>query len=322
MRCAYRPSERESGRRRAAVGCAFVVGAVFTVSGLAKSLDTSRFAETIVRYGFDTLRFSAPLVILTELAVGLSLVSGIRLRRTAAVGTVLTLVLTLAYLYGHLYRNVDDCGCFGPIEALNTASVGGMALRNSLLMAGLLWVTVFGDDGRPHDMWLWSLLAVVMAAAAFMCGYTMRRAAAPEPELRFRAEPLRGTPLGETFVASPDSTYLVFAFSYNCPHCLNSIANLNRYRSAGVADRVVAFALADEAAARRFRTEFDPAFEIRDCTPPVLFGLTDRLPTTWYISGDTIRWRWTGELPAACLLREAFDAADVRGAGRRMTREE
>lgn len=301
--------------------CAFVAGTVFAVSGLAKSLDAQRLAQTIARYGADALRFAAPPVILTELGVGLLLLAGIRLRRTAAAGAVLTLLLTAAYLYGHRYRGVDDCGCFGPIEALNTASAGGLALRNALLTAGLLWVAVFGSDDQPRDLRLWLLLAATMGTAAFACGYTMRRAAAPEPTLRFRSEPLRGTPLGETFVASPDSTYLVFAFSYGCPHCLNSIENLNRYRSAGVADRVVAFALEDEAAARRFRREFEPAFEIRDCAPSVIFSLTDRLPATWYIRGDSIRWRWTGELPAACLLREAFDAADVRGGGRRSKRD-
>ena len=283
---------------------AFVAGAVFCVSGMAKSLDAARFADVLARYG-DPLRAAAPVLILVEAGVGLGLTLGYRVRRMAAAGAVLTLLLTAGYLYGVLFRDVGDCGCFGRIEALNT-SLPGTLVRNAILGLLLAAGAFGGSDRRIAGRSARLLFVGAMCLTAFVEGYTLRGGAASARMRPMRPEPLAETPLSRFAAVSADSTYLFFAFSYTCPHCLNSIENLNRYEAAGVADRVVAFALADEAAERRFRREFEPRFEIRSRPADELSALTDVFPSAWYVRGDSVVLRLTGELPAACLLRDAL----------------
>ncbi|MDL2254846.1 T9SS type A sorting domain-containing protein, partial [Bacteroidales bacterium OttesenSCG-928-J16] len=88
----------------------------------------------------------------------------------------------------------------------------------------------------------------------------------------------------EFLTLSKDSTYLIFTFSYGCPHCYNSIENLKQYERLGVVDRVLALSFtADSATIMKFNEIFNPNFQIKNYPPAQLFQLTNQFPTSYYI---------------------------------------
>lgn len=282
-------------------------GIVLLISGFAKALDAAAFARTLTLYGPDVLRFAAPFIVLGELALGLALLFGFHLRRTGGLATLFLLGVTAVFAYGVLFRGVEDCGCFGVESSFNGPPTVTF-LRNAVLLAltGAVWLR--GDDKATFGPAVrWTSL-IVMSVGAFICGYSFRTAGDPGRRLHYEpsAEAIDDTSLSRQVTTHPDSTYLIFAFSYTCPHCLNSIENLKRYESGGAVDRVIALAPEHEVAEARFREEFHPNFCVRSLPSEEILQLTNVFPTAYYVRRDTIRAVLMGELPAAMLFRQAF----------------
>lgn len=280
--------------------CGFVAGLVFLMSGFAKSLDTAFFAQTIAQYGIGVHRFAAPAIVLVELFMGLSLLLRYRAKWVARCGALFLLLVTGVFLYGWLSAGVTDCGCFGRISVLDT-SPWFVLCRNAVLLCLLLAVGWRGDDATVMDGRSVMAFVVSMGLGAFMSGYTSRGQRVPMTD-DFANMPLADSPLGKMVDTSNDSTYLVFAFSYTCPHCLNSVENLKQYERAGVVDKVVGLALENPAGERRFEAFFKPNFPIRTLPAERLFELTNSFPKAYYIRHDSIVAVMEGEMPSAFLL--------------------
>jgi len=106
------------------------------------------------------------------------------------------------------------------------------------------------------------------------------------------------------YTTSQDSTYLVFVFTYICPHCLNSIENLKQYEPAGIVDKVIGIALENSVAEKQFREVFKPEFQIKNYSSTILFHLTNTFPQTYYIKNDSIILVLSGELPCSYVFMQ------------------
>ncbi len=287
--------------------CSMAVGAVLLVSGFAKASDAASFSRMLVSYGPEMLRFVAPIIILVELALGLSLSLGFRLRHTGRLATLFLVGVTVAFAYGLLFRGIEDCGCFGS-ESLLNGPPAVTFLRNAVLLALTVAVWLCAEeDSMPGEASLWVFLGV-MCVGTFICGFSFRTGGDFRRQVHCEhvADAVAEMPLAGLVTTHPDSTYLVFAFSYTCPHCLNSIENLKRYESGGAVDRVIALAPEHPVAEACFREEFFPEFCVRSLPAEEIFRLTHTFPTAYYIRRDTVRAVLTGELPAAILFRRTF----------------
>ncbi|MDR3365391.1 MAG: DoxX family protein [Prevotellaceae bacterium] len=280
-------------------------GVVFLLSGMAKALDAAAFSAIIAQYGVESLGVAAPVIILAEVLLGLLLAFGIRVRWAAFAGALVLLAFTLIYAYGAIFRSVEDCGCFGAIAALNTSPVFTFA-RNAILLYLLLAVWQKGKNAESANAGGVAVtMLAVMCMVAFMSGYTYRKAHRSSTAKEYAAQAVENTALKEFISTSKDSTYLVFAFSYSCPHCLNSIENLKQYESFGVVDKVVALAFAaDSLAMQRFHSIFNPSFQVKHYPPRQLLRLTDDFPTSYYIKNDTVRLEIRGALPCGYVLQK------------------
>jgi len=114
------------------------------------------------------------------------------------------------------------------------------------------------------------------------------------------------TPLKNMVNTHPDSTYLVFVFSFSCQHCLNSIANLNNYESDGAVDKVLGITSGSEQEYSLFREKFSPTFQIIN-TPGKIQELAKELPTSYYIRNDSIMIDFSGEIPCSVVFSELIN---------------
>ncbi|GAP72389.1 hypothetical protein SAMD00024442_30_11 [Candidatus Symbiothrix dinenymphae] len=281
-----------------------IAGIVFLISGIAKALSADSFANLIAQYGFESLQFLAPLIVLAEVALGLMLVFRIGLKHTALISTALVAGFTLIFAYGLIFNGIEDCGCFGKIAVLNTSPVFTF-IRNAVLIYLLLAVWRKSESSWQMSQWTVCLLVVVMVAVAFMSGYTyhsggkMRKA-------KYSFKALNGNVLDEFITTSKDSTYLVFAFTYSCPHCLNSIENLKQYEASGTVDRVIGIAAKDSVKEQKFRAIFNPNFPVNNYPAKTLSRLTKSFPTAYYIRNDSIIAELSGVLPCSYVFAKTL----------------
>jgi len=286
-----------------------LVGIVFLISGIGKAVATYEFSQLLAQYGFDTLRFLAPPVIIFEVAVGVALFFGIRQKLVSLLALCFVAVLSLAYLYGNLFVNITDCGCFGHFSFLNTSPFFTY-LRNFVLLCALLYIFLKSDSSdKTVEKSELTTMACILCAVNFATGYTFVEQKNEITQYVTEGKnvnmEVKSTVLGEFLTPSKDSTYLVFVFSYSCPHCYNSIENLKQYERLGVVDKVLALTfLADSTTVEKFNSIFNPNFEIKTYPPKQLFRLTNQFPVSYYVENNVVKMEIRGVLPCGYLLRQ------------------
>lgn len=281
----------------------FIIGTVFLISGFAKSLDATQFSEIIAQYGYERMWFMSPIIILIELCLGLLFILQYRLRQTALSGLIFLITVTSIFLYGWLAKGMTDCGCFGRLHALNMSP--WFTLIRNAAMFGLM-MDIWSNSNRVEmqkDTLTAATFLLVMCIGSFISGYTSK-GINKNYQIGYENEAIDKTKLKEFVETTPDSTYLVFVFSYTCPHCLNSIENLKQYEDAGIADRVIGLAIENQEAEKRFTAFFEPQFAIKNYPAKQLFRLSKEFPVAYYVRHDSIVATVQGELPTAYLLKK------------------
>lgn len=276
-----------------------MVGLLFVFSAIAKACDAAALAETIVRYGFPRFSFLAPFIIVAEFLLGCLLMLRVKLRYTAPLAFAMVLFFTFVYSYALIFEGQKDCGCFGKFQVLNTRPLF-FYIRNALLLILLIFAYLKRERYGSFSSGFRGLALVLAGAGvlSFFVGYTYQ-----EPvSYKTTRIALQDSVLSEFVETSPDSTYLVFAFSYVCPHCLNSIGNLKECARFPIADKVIGLALGDSVMENRFfRKVFEPNFVIHNHRNELL-RLTDKFPRAYYIRHDSIVLQVAGELPCPFML--------------------
>ena len=276
-------------------------GLVFIISGLAKAFDADHFGNILAAYGFEQLYFAAPVIVFAELMVGLALIFDIVPRYAAFAGIIMITVFTGAYSYGLIFAGIRDCGCFGRITFLNSSPTG-LYIRNSILVAALFFIA--------RQRYTVNALSFVAAASlcliftgGFICGNTFSRVS-----IRFGSDksftPISLTqhPLRKFVKTSSDSTYMVTVFSYTCPHCINSIGNIEQYERFGVVDAAIGLCVENIDAEAVFRDKFQPKFRILNYPMDELTKLSYEFPTSYIIRNDSIVGMISGEVPSAYFI--------------------
>lgn len=267
------------------------LGLFFLLSGTGKMLDAASFGELISAYGFDWLSVLSPIIIITEIIVGVCLVLRIYVRYSVLACIIMLLSFSFVYGYANIVNGIANCGCFGNIDV--KLPVWATYLRNIVLFLLALFLWIFGEKHNDYHQWKAKcyLLIPFMAVVIFWTGHTWKlssfyvnRLAKPHKLIGLEANM---TALKQYSNFSNDSTYVVWVFSYSCTGCINSIENIKQYQK-GVADKFVALAVTDDKDGKK-RELLDISFNPIDVGEG-LVGFIRIVPTLLYIEGGKIKY--------------------------------
>ena len=290
-----------------------ITGLLFLISGAGKITDTTAFSNLISQYGLGYLMLFSPLIVVAEILIGISLTLLIRPRLFSMLGFILLTIFTLVFAYGHFVHGINDCGCFGTLKHTNIWP--GLAfLRNLILMMMCLFVFLKypKEEPKTHN-WKKTLVNMVIYPALFIAGFSftmpayLKPAAARHP---FQNQNIKNTALAKYIKTSPDSTYLLFFFSYTCPHCWNSIENLKQYKITKTVDSVMTFATGETSDKISFMYNFKPNFSIVDLPLKTISQYTDIFPTAFYIEHDTVKTIIQSVLPSPVTFKKQNETAN------------
>lgn len=291
MKAPARPAEKRL--QTASAILSLILGLFYLLSGIGKILNVNAFVGVLQSYGVPSpLFYGAAIIPPVEVLLGLGFCLFVYNRRLAAVSVVLLLAFTAGFAYAYFVRGVQDCGCFGDIDALKTSPLVSF-LRNFLLLGAsvYLWMRPVRRDEGALRTWKAVTLAVVGAAAFTVAGMSTFRPLSSSGESiadRYLHQPVGQTPLADVVRTSADSTYLVLAYSTTCPHCWNAIENAKAFQRTGTVDRVVGLTVSSDSALAAFNAMFEPNFETRVLQPDQFRPLTNLVPTAFFIQGDRV----------------------------------
>lgn len=279
-----------------------IIGLVFLLSGLLKAIDTAVFADLISAYGYIWFGFAAPVIIAIEILLGMLLIFNISPHVTVFSTVVFILAVSIIFLYGILFRDITDCGCFGPLTFLNSKPWLTFT-RNGILILLLIPSLFKQQQGDQLTMPIVVCMAVVAVVVMFMCGFTYKGAKCFQHEERpFQKMAVADSGLSSVVSLQPDSTYFIFAFSYDCPYCMNAVANVNQYTQMHAVDRVIGLAVNEPKKEERFHRLFETNFEIYNISPVAMYQIARTLPVGFLIRNDSIVRKFDGIIVSPALF--------------------
>lgn len=279
-----------------------MLGITFLASGFLKSNSSIAFAEQLSNYGMLMPKFLSLLIIIIETLLGIVLIMGVWLKKSAAISAVILVIFTIGYTYGLLFHNISSCGCFGDSKLFNSPPLW-IYIRNSILLLISLFVSFCSPVKSPsHKTIQFSMIVMIAGGClvSYLSGLSSRSLSKNSKIENRKSFELSDSPLNGLLKTHPDSTYIVFAFSYSCPHCLNSIANLNEYNRLHLADKILGINRETLTDSVGFEHWFSPSFQIIKSDK----AITKELPTLYYIRNDSIITTIIGELPSAFIFSE------------------
>lgn len=286
----------------------FLFGVFYLFSGVVKIIDIDNFLFLIRFYKIKPLIYLAPAVPIVEIIVGLMLVFRIRLKEVVFFSVIMLLGFTLIFSYGYFFMDIDDCGCFGGVDFLKMSPVLFFIRNGILVLLNLHIYNSLTKEKKPIKLYqLITILAVAIVFALITgirsdlnkyvqkTAYT--RSTIDEYHNGFIGKNINETILSEYINTDKDSTYIVFVFSYNCPHCMFSSIYLNKYEKNNVADKVIGISNGTRKEKKFFTNNIKPQFEINDIKAIDIHQITGFYPLSFYVKNDTIRFKVKGALP-------------------------
>ena len=277
-----------------------VVGLVFLSSGLLKAMDAAAFADLMGKYGAAWFGYGAPVFIM-EVLLGVLLIFNIRPREFSLITSGFIVILSVIYLYGISARGITNCGCFGPLTWLNSTPWITFC-RNGVLLVLLIPSCIKQQENTRLTIPVVICMAIVSVIVMFMCGFSFRGAKCLQEERPFQSIAVSDSYLSSLVTIDTDSTYFIFAFSFDCPFCMNAIGNVNQYTQMHAVDRVIGLALDEPEKEGRFYRLFEPNFEIHTISPFAMYHIAHTLPGGFLIRNDSIVRQYNGIIISPALF--------------------
>ena len=286
---------------------AFIVGALFIISGVGKVIDTTSFSQLITQYGLGVFKSLSPIIILAEILLGLFLIFTIYPKQSSFVSFLLLIVFTIAFAYAYFAKGITNCGCFGTLKHSSMPPAFSF-IRNFILisLSFIIWIK-YPKEETETENWKKYFILGVMCIAIFISGYTFRIPFFTKPSKvneQYLNKPIGETDLAKLVNTSKDSSYLVFMFSYTCPHCINSIENLLAYKKSNTVDQILGLATGSEEDKIAFYQNFQLDFPVKEISSKTVKSMVNGVPTAFFIKNDTIYNVIPGSLPSHVLFKK------------------
>lgn len=279
------------------------VALVFSVSCLSKIGDVAGFASLITRYGFPSLSSLAPIIVIFEALCAIFLFLDIYPKITSAIAGIMLIFFTGAFFYASTYEGISDCGCFGNL--VENIPPWLTYLRNSLLLVSTILIIVFTPIGySKSDATRWIIIALLMVFVIYETGHTYKKAPRYKQSHPLFRQPIKNTALNSYVKTHPDSTYLLYVFSYECADCIDGLNNIKEYDKLDVIDRLIGLPVTEDKDSV-IHHEFDLTFD----EIPVglgLQGVVTGIPLLLYVEHDTIRYVIEGAVPSPYNFRKFY----------------
>ena len=219
-----------------------LIAVTFIFSAYSKLIDLSAFTETINNYGFKQLSFLAPVIVIFELLLGLQLLLFINVKPVLLISFFTFIFFTGVFSYGYLINDIERCGCFGSVLSnfLDTPLV--LYIKNIvLIILSFIAYKSYNINDKSNTALKIVIISIITGYALFIAGYTYKptmRINSPNVE-KFLNKSTKEVGLDNFYQFSNDSTYIAIIFSYTCPHCLNTMANVNLFKESGYVDNII-----------------------------------------------------------------------------------
>ncbi len=269
------------------------IGLTFAFSAMLKLVNISQFSNTIYNYGIPYINYLAPIIVIFELILGLHLLFFVNVKRFLLISLITILFFTIFYAYGYFFKDVQECGCFGNfLTNFFDKPIVLFGKNIFLIILNLIAIKLFVPKLDKDKKLKTIVIYVIVSFGMSFLGYSFNKSVDEVYDENFEAQFLNKS-VGEVGIDkfyhfSSDSTYIAFIFSYTCPHCLNTVANVNLYKQFGYVNNIIYLPVGGGQA----KLDFDKNYKIIgpkiDGASPAISRISGTYPTILFIKNNNI----------------------------------
>jgi thioredoxin-related protein len=281
----------------------FIVGLVFLITGLAKSLSSKTFVVHISKYAghipmfrlasFQIVQQTAYIFIGLECALGAGLILHLFSQWIIPCSIFLLLSLSLLTIWATIISNItEDCGCYGGL--LVVTPVQSIVL-NMLYVLLLCLAQIYSRLDYQASIWQYALFIIL-----FFLGYVLSIYSFGQPLFDFlqlkSGKDWKSGWLEEDFKMNQGSYFIVF-LSKDCPYCKRWTPLLNVMSIQKNLPQVIGVVSLESDQLEAFKTEYLIRFPIFKMKKLLFKNMVDGVPTAVLIKNGKILEKWEGEIP-------------------------
>ncbi|HMB92459.1 MAG TPA: MauE/DoxX family redox-associated membrane protein [Rhodothermales bacterium] len=280
-----------------------LMGLVFLVSGLIKSVDPNVFMQHLHQQGWvpsKQLRAATTLLAGLECALGAALLLQVFPHVLLPITLLLLLALTSLTYWSTTSGRTEDCGCYGGLVAITPTQ---SMLLNGLyaLLIAFAWMILEVEDTAAWQVGvavaagaIGSVLAEVSRSYQLKHGKKLFMQSPLEPARAFRQRWSGGR-------SAPDvmqGEVLVAYLGLECPHCHRWVSVLNLIHRVDGLPRVVGVIAGSAEDRKAFELEHAVRFPLAMLPRAYMNRLAPAVPTTLLIQNGNIQEKWVGHMSA------------------------
>lgn len=275
----------------------YTIGIIFLLSGIGKVSNIAGFQYHIIQYGFPCFNILAPLIALLEILLGSCFLLNIKIKQVSFLSMISLFIFSVIYLYGYITYDIHDCGCFGDIIKISSPSY--VIVRNIVLIIICSYLFFLNKKESNYNNWKKKIILTIMFPSVFLAGATFRYIPTRQKQHELQNKKISETVLVD-LITEDNKNKLICFFSYSCPHCWNSIAQLDSYISTELIDTISIYMVTDgDKEAKEIFLEYYPNLQYKEINKDSLHGRINAFPTILFSKHDTINHIFCGTLPSA-----------------------
>lgn len=268
-----------------------LLGLIFLVSAIAKAWDAEAFADMLLQYGPQWFSIGAPIIIMVESVLGMTLLLRVFPKWSAICADCFLIVVSVIFAYGVLVKGIENCECFGIISTLVTNKPWMTFVRN-LLFIFISIPAILESPKEINCAWIKApVIIFIVGLSCFICGLSMSKSYRLPKLISVNIANTHNKmmkQLNEVYSFQPDSSYVVYLFSFTCSHCQNSFANVQQFQQFNVVDKVIGISIQDQESMERFYRIYNPEIEIITIKKEEMQQITNQLPVVLFIKENSI----------------------------------
>lgn len=242
------------------------IGLIFVFSSVSKAIEIENFSFLLMSYGYKNLMFFAPFITGLEFFIGLSFILGFQKKWFLRISLLFTLILLAVFLYGYIYLNISDCGCFGTLVQMKPS----ITIVKSIVLLGMIFLIYRKGNIRDENfknLFISASIGLIVFAVNSIELYNFNKS--------------NSIFIGDNLLLKGLKKYirngeeLVFIFNPNCKHCQLLIPKLSRLEQPVIGIYSESFS---KHTMKDFSKDFNPQFPIFPVNDSIIAKLTKTYP--------------------------------------------
>ncbi|NEQ76553.1 MAG: hypothetical protein F6K23_28090 [Okeania sp. SIO2C9] len=280
----------------------FIIGIVFLITGVIKSINSEEFILQNYRYNLFSSNIIPQIAIAfigIESALGLGLILNIFPQVLIPSSIVLLIALSILTIWSTSTGKTEDCGCYGGIVIVTPLQ---SILLNIVYLTLLTIAWLNPIPNHQTQTWQWILTLIVMLITGIMAWKSQEKPLIDFSRLKIGNHWKRRWLKNSPHDLQKGSHFVVF-LSRDCPYCKRWIPFLNMMNTQKDLPQVLGIMSAKNEDLDEFKEEQMVRFPLVTMDK-LLFGyMVDAYPTAVSIEDGIITEKWIGEIPEEYLDR-------------------